>query len=127
MKSSQGDGSDVSRQMGRTGYYFPTDIVRRAHALNGSGTGRSWLIDTRNGPTYNDEGFLNGSMIRKRLDHHARRLRGNKNLNQRQSEIQQTEATIRELFPRIPEDDIHAIVDRAFGKVWLLRKQMFRC
>lgn len=64
------------------------------------------------------DNMVHRAQIGRRLENHARRLRKQKGIDKAQMQQEQVQATIQELFPKIPEDEAKAITKRAFEEVW---------
>ncbi|KAL9048912.1 MAG: hypothetical protein Q9162_007486 [Coniocarpon cinnabarinum] len=109
-----GRASAVAKEIGRVGFFFPISTVNKAHALHSSGHRSSGLTWVQGILIYQDDGAEAASGIARRLDRHGQRLQHQNNMNRRDMEQVQVQATIRELFPKIPEPDLQAISERAF-------------
>lgn len=110
----------LSEQVGRVGYHFPNAIVDQACRLLGVKLAKSGSVDFEQ-----ESGRRSTRHTKPNVQ--ANQAKGKHKvsttidlvedeMSQKELDTQATSA-IRELFPRIPEKDVHQIVARAFRKV----------
>lgn len=100
----------ISHHIHRVGHHFPNKVVEQACDWYGyRHRNRRYIQDTANSHL--------GSFIAKKLDNQGRRMGLVGDDISSVQRTKQVEATVRELFPGIPDADLDAIVSRAFEEV----------
>lgn len=113
--------NSLSEQVGRLGYHFPSTVVEQACQLLG-------LTMAKSGNVHYDEEQLQLPTRRSKRRTQQAQTRGKQNSKPRAasagSEMDQSEIdarasfAIRDLFPKIPDQDVQHIIAQAFQKVW---------
>ena len=110
----------LSAQVGRVGYHFPSAIVDQACRLLGVKLARSGYVHF--GPDF-DRRSTRRMRSSAQADQATRKHQVSATIDLVEAEMSQKEldaqasSAIRELFPKIPEEDVQQIVARAFRKV----------
>lgn len=108
----------ISHHIHRVGHHFPNKVVEQACDWYGyRHRNRRYIQDNASSPL--------GSSIAKRLDYQVRRMGLVGDDVTSVQRTKQVEATVRELFPRIPDADLDAIVSRAFEEVEINWRSQF--
>lgn len=112
------DPSKISHHTHRVGHHFRNDIVETASVQTG-------LTITSRGirPTESRGTGLAPEAMARRLQTHGQKLGFSTDESDPKKQRETVFVAIRDLFPKIPEDDQRAIVDRAFQEVHSPRMQ----
>jgi hypothetical protein len=103
------DPEKISHHIHRIGHHFPNEVVDLAC---------DWLgYTTRNGVYEKNVDIATNSRIAKALEKHRRNPKPGDASNSEQETKAQVTAAIRDLFPKIPGEDLKAIVKHAFREV----------
>lgn len=112
--------SSLGEQVGRVGYHFPSDVVEQSCQLLGVTMAKSGNLHLESRPRRRplDCSKRLPQTTRSKRDQHAKGRSASIGSEIDQKELDSRAAyAIRDLFPKIPEADIHNIITQAFQKV----------